>query len=318
MYLVCGEALFDVFDVSSADSPANTLRLDAIAGGSPFNVAIGLRRLGVASCLLGGISRDSLGKRLRHLLESEGVGTPFLRDYDAPTTLAMVTLDETGQPQYDFRGEGCADRLLDAAELPLLGDDVAGIHFGSYSLVVEPIGSALLELATREQGRRLITLDPNIRLNVEPDLQRWRDRIEAFAALANVIKVSDEDLERLYPETPLADTAQRWLQGGCVLAIVTRGAQGSLVFTNDAQWTVDAHPVTVQDTVGAGDTFQAALIAYLTEIGKASPAALASLSRPDIDRMLMFASAASAITCSRKGPDLPHRSDVDALLAGRP
>lgn len=318
MYLVCGEALFDVFDVSPADGAANTYQFKAVAGGSPFNVAIGLRRLGADVQFIGGLSTDSLGNRLRRLLQADGVGTQWVNATPDPTTLAMVTLDSEGHPQYDFRGTGCADRSLSPGDLPSLQAPVRGVHFGSYSLVVEPVGSSLLEWAGGLPRECLVTLDPNIRLNVEPDVTIWRTRIEAFACYADIIKVSDEDLQLLYPEIDPASVVQRWLSGRPSLVVVTRGAEGASAYTKTVDCNVPPFKIAVRDTVGAGDTFQAALIAYLDETGQASSSGIASLSETDIEAMLRFASAASAITCSRTGPDLPYRSEVNTFLADCP
>ena len=199
MYLVCGEALFDFFARSPESTPTGQVDFKAIAGGSPFNVAVGLRRLGVDTALFAGLSTDYLGQRLKQVLVNEGVSTRYLHDLDAPTTLAMVALDANGSPAYSFRGEGCADRQLHAHHLPLLGPEVRGVHVGSFSLVVQPVGDTLLALVKRESGQRLISLDPNVRLNPEPDIERWRQRIKELIPYADVIKVSDEDLELLYP-----------------------------------------------------------------------------------------------------------------------
>jgi len=311
MYLVCGEALFDVF-VAPGGTLRNRLSLDAVAGGSPFNVAVGLSRLGTPSALLTGMSRDHLGQQLRQVLEDEGVNTRYLIDFDAPTTLAMVALGANGSPVYSFRGEGCADRLPRDEHLASLSDEIRGIHVGSYSIVTAPIADTLLSLVRRESERRLISFDPNIRLNVEPDLARWRERVEAIAALAHLIKVSDEDLALLYPgETP-ESIALRWLQGGCELVVLTRGREGAQLFSRrQGEFYVEAKPVNVRDTVGAGDTFQAALLSYLHEHKLDTAAALALIQRDQLQAMLAFAVQAAAITCSRRGPDLPYRYEID-------
>lgn len=159
MYLVCGEALFDVFSLESA-ARSNELGFTAIAGGSPFNVAVGLRRLGVEAALFGGLSSDYLGARLRRVLEEEGVDCGFLVPSDAPTTLAMVGLDASGSAQYQFRGEGCADRQVRLEHLPTLDGRIRGLHVGSYTLVVTPVADTLLALVRRESGRRLVSLIP--------------------------------------------------------------------------------------------------------------------------------------------------------------
>ena len=307
MYLVCGEALFDVF-MAPAGTAHNRLTLDAIAGGSPFNVAVGLARLGTRCALFTGISSDPMGQQLRQVLSKEGVEERYLVPFDAPTTLAMVALGDNGVPSYSFRGEGCADRLPRDEHLGVLGDEVRGIHLGSYSLVTTPIADTLLALVRRESGRRLISLDPNIRLNVEPDVLRWRERIEAFAEQAHLIKVSDEDLALLYPgETP-ENVARRWLQGGSELVLLTRGGAGAQLFSRQhGELNEAARAVTLCDTVGAGDSFQAALLSYLHEHRLDSPIALAGITREQSQALLAFAVEAAALTCSRRGPDLPHR-----------
>ena len=223
MYLVCGEALFDFFSQDTADGQPATVNYKAIAGGSPFNVAVGLRRLGVDAALLAGLSTDYLGQRLRRVLEDEGVRADYLRDFDAPTTLAMVAVGANGSPHYSFRGEGCADRQLTLEHLPVLDEQVRGLHIGSFSLVVQPIGDTLLALVRRESGQRLISLDPNVRLNPQPDIEQWRARIAELAGYADLIKVSDEDLGLLYPDREPAEVIDGWLQQRCQLVFLTRG-----------------------------------------------------------------------------------------------
>ncbi|WP_421546892.1 carbohydrate kinase family protein [Pseudomonas sp. QD4] len=311
MYLVCGEALFDFFSKDDASGLTSKVNYQAIAGGSPFNVAVGLRRLGVDVGLLAGLSSDFLGRRLHQVLQEEGVRTDFLVQFEAPTTLAMVAVGADGSPQYSFRGEGCADRQLQPSHLPLLGNEVRGLHIGSFSLVVQPIGDTLQALVRRESGQRLISLDPNVRLNPQPDIGLWRQRIGSLVPHADLIKVSDEDLSLLYPDRDPAEVIQGWLQQRCQLAFLTRGGQGATVFSRaHGSWSVPARPVAIADTVGAGDTFQAALIAWLTEQQLDSPAGLAQLSKAQVDALLDFAVGAAALTCTRTGPDLPYRQQL--------
>lgn len=312
MYLVCGEALFDFFSEDDAGGRASQVNFQAIAGGSPFNVAVGLRRLGVDAALFAGLSTDYLGRRLRQVLRDEGVNPDYLLDVPAPTTLAMVALGADGVPQYSFRGEGCADRQLHLADLPELDSRVRGLHVGSFSLVVQPVADTLLVLVRRERGRRLISLDPNVRLNPAPDLEQWRQRIETLAALADLIKVSDEDLHLLYPDREPRDVIEGWLRHHCQLVFLTRGAEGATVFSRaHGHWSAPAVPIKMADTVGAGDTFQAALIAWLTERQLDSLEAVARLSREQIEQMLRFAIHAAALTCGKTGPDLPYRHQLN-------
>ena len=311
MYLVCGEALFDFFSETEADGPASQVNYKAIAGGSPFNVAVGLRRLGVESALFAGLSTDYLGRRLQQVLLNEGVSAQYLLDFDAPTTLAMVAVGANGSPHYSFRGEGCADRQLSPAHLPVLGPEVRGLHFGSFSLVVQPIADTLLALVQRESGKRLISLDPNVRLNPQPDIDLWRSRIATLVQYADLIKVSDEDLGLLYPELEPQAVIDGWLKHRCQLVFLTRGGQGAAVFSRrHGSWSMPACPVKIADTVGAGDTFQAALITWLTEQQLDSVEGLNTLSREQISGMLDFAIRAAAMTCAKTGPDLPYRQQL--------
>ncbi|MHC8354338.1 carbohydrate kinase family protein [Pseudomonas sp. LB3P81] len=311
MYLVCGEALFDFFSEDDASGLASKVNFKAIAGGSPFNVAVGLRRLGVDAALFGGLSTDYLGRRLQQVLQDEGVRADYLVDFAAPTTLAMVAVGANGSPQYSFRGEGCADRQLKPEHLPELGPEVRGLHIGSFSLVVQPIADTLLALVQRESGKRLISLDPNVRLNPEPNIDLWRSRIATLVELADLIKVSDEDLSLLYPEQDPQRVIEGWLQHRCQLVFLTRGGEGATVFSrNHGSWSVPACSVKIADTVGAGDTFQAALITWLTEQQMDSVEGVRTLAREQIDGMLKFAVQAAALTCSKTGPDLPYRQQL--------
>lgn len=311
MYLVCGEALFDFFSEDDPSGQASKLNYKALAGGSPFNVAVGLRRLGIEAALFGGVSTDFLGQRLLQVLRDEGVNPQFLVEFAAPTTLAMVAVGADGSPQYSFRGEGCADRQLTRAHLPTLGDEVRGLHVGSFSLVVQPIGDTLLALVQRESGKRLISLDPNVRLNPQPDIQLWRERVAELVKYADLIKVSDEDLHLLYPDQSPESVLEGWLQHRCQLVFLTRGGNGASVFSRQhGHWSQPAVKVVMADTVGAGDTFQAALIAWLTEQQLDSVEGLQQLTRAQIDAMLGFAIRAAAMTCGKTGPDLPYRQQL--------
>lgn len=310
-WLVCGEALFDMF---GEETPGG-FDFDARIGGSPFNVAVGLARMGRDAALFTGVGRDLLGQRLAKALAAEGVRTETLAEKAAPTTLGFVSLDEGGAAQYAFYGAGAADRGVALADIPEPAYYADGLHFGSYSLVVEPTGTTFLTLAQRERGKRLITLDPNLRLNVDPDVELWRQRVAAFAACADLVKVSDEDLRQLHPGEAQAEVAARWREGGAALVVVTGGGEGATAYGAFGEVTIPARPVTVVDTVGAGDTFQAALIAGLLETGRARREALEGMTADAAGALLDFAAAAAAITCGRRGANLPRRDELPPLSA---
>ncbi len=310
MFLSCGEALYDLFPAAGTDLG---LTLDARMGGSPFNVAVGLSRLGRDAALLAGLSRDPLGRRLERALEDEGVDTAYLVGKRNPTTLALVGLEPDGVPHYSFYGHDAADRSLGEADLPELPPSVAAMHFGSYSVVVEPTGSSLLRLARRHHEGRLIAFDPNVRLNVEPDLGRWRRRVEAFSGIADLVKLNAEELDMLFPGDGIDGAIGRWSARGVRLVVVTRGAGGALVSLRGEVFEAPGRTVEVVDTVGAGDSFQAALLCALDELGRATKAGLSEITLDECRRVVDFATAAAALTCTRRGAGLPRRSDLPDL-----
>ena len=315
MFLSCGEALYDLFPSSETDSG---FVFDARIGGSPFNVAIGLSRLGRGSGLFTGLSSDPLGRRLEQTLKDEGVETAWLVSKPNQTTLALVGLGPDGVPQYSFYGHDAADCSVGEADLPDVPESVTAMHFGSYSLVVEPTGSSLLQLARRHQDGKLIAYDPNPRMNVDPDVNRWRRRVEAFSGLADLIKVSDEDLEVLYPGDAIDSTISRWNARGVQMIVVTRGGDGALVSLRGEVFEAPGRTVEVVDTVGAGDSFQAALLCGLDELGKATKPGLSEVSLDECRRVVDFAMEAAAMTCTRRGADLPRRSDLPGLRGPAP
>jgi fructokinase len=307
MFVVCGEALMDVF--ATGDTAAG-LALDAHVGGSPFNAAVGLARLGQPVAFFSAVSRGFLGERLMRALATEGVNTSAVRRNDAPTTLGLVGLDVDGVPSYAFYGEGCADRQLTPDALDELPQGMRCIHLGSYATVVEPIGSTLRALVDREHERTLIAYDPNIRLNVEPDLARWRDMLEWMLPRTHLLKISEEDLQLLLPDTCPEDFAAAALRRGVALVAVTRGTDGAMAWTPRAHAGVPTVQVELIDTVGAGDTFQAALLTWLDEHDTLSVPALRALSVAELESALGFAARAAAVTCSRRGADMPRRNEL--------
>ncbi|HEY8017726.1 MAG TPA: carbohydrate kinase [Dongiaceae bacterium] len=309
MILVAGEALFDLF-VSADDGSG--FAFDARPGGSPFNVAIGLARLGQSTAFLGGLSVDFLGGRLMRLLAAEGVGTNFIQHRRQPTTLSVVGLNSEGAAAYAFTGDG-ADRVVLADDIPALPADCRAIHLGSFSAVLEPIGSSLDSLLRRESGRRLIAYDPNIRITIEPDIEVWRRKLESLLPLVHLLKISLEDFNLLFPGADPSQMARRWLGRGPRLVVLTRGSEGAWGWTATAEVEMAAVPTELVDTVGAGDSYQAALLAGLAETWRLNPTALSALTPANLAQLLAFAGTAAAITCSRRGADLPRRNELPPL-----
>jgi fructokinase len=313
MILICGEALVDLF--VSRDEYGN-LATRAVPGGSPFNVAVGLRRLGEAAAFCGGLSSDAFGQALYAKLETENVDLSYVLRSPCLSTISVIATDAGGHPSYSFHGEGKADRQVAVSDLPQdLPDTIGTITFGSYSLAVPPVGDALLALAKRESGRRIISIDPNVRPTVTPDMLDWRARFEAFLPHANIIKVSEEDLQIAYPGTDFTSLVALWHEAGPSLVTITHGAHGATgFFRRRAPVTVSGRHVQVVDSVGAGDSFHAALLASLSRMGRLHVETLSQLSEIEMRQALEYAVVASSITCTRAGADGPTSAEVSAVL----
>lgn len=308
MFLVCGEALFDFFLETDSGPAAATFA--ARAGGSPFNVAIGLSRLGIRSGLLTGLSDDLLGQRLVAVLRAEDVSTDYAIATDRPTTLSLVGLDAAGVPAYQFYDNGSADTGVTAADLPRIGPEIVGLHFGSYSLAAAPVADAFAALAAAERAR-FITLDPNVRPTVEPDMDIWRERLAVLYPLATLVKISAEDLDLLRPGLSAEHFAADLLGQGVKLVVVTDGGEAARGWAaNGATGRATPPKVRIIDTVGAGDTFQAALIAQLVGEADGPVRTIEALDSGRLARILDYAARAAAITCSRRGADLPRAAEL--------
>ncbi len=308
MILCCGEALIDMI-------PHLTLTgVDGFVphvGGSVFNTAIGLGRLGVPVGFLSGISTDLFGQQLVAALQASGVDTSCLLRSERLSTLAFVTMTN-GQAGYKFFDENSAGRMLVPADLPALPDSVSTLYFGGISLCAEPAADTYAALAAREAGRRLIMLDPNIRPGFIPDAARYRARIEKMIALAQIVKVSDEDLNWLLPgPQSLDDKAAELQRMGPALVLVTRGKDGARVrLKGGAFLQVEAPPVKVVDTIGAGDTFNAGFLAKAAELGCLSIDAFPTMTEDQVLQALQFAVRVAALTVSRAGADAPWRREL--------
>ena len=307
MFVVAGEALMDVF--TGATTPTG-IALDARIGGSPLNVAFGLARMGQKVAFLGGLSNGELGNRLLDALRAEGVSLDAVHRSDAPTTISLIGVDAKGVPEYAFYGTGAADRTLPLAALQRMPADARVLHVGSYTMVVGDTAATQRALIDQVHGKMVVSYDPNLRLNVEPELAVWRDTLEWMLPRTDVLKLSDEDLGLLYPGIDPAAFAADCLGKGAGLVALTRGGKGA--FAWHASGTVDVPPVKVDviDTVGAGDTFQATLLTRLDELGALSPAGVRGMGAETLLDAMRFASEAAAITCSRRGADLPRRAEM--------
>jgi fructokinase len=309
MILVAGEALIDMLPATDADG-ARLLR--PAPGGSPFNVALALGRLGAPVRFLCPLSRDAFGRELRATLAGSAVDLSACPETDALSTIGFVTTDpSTGRNDYAFYTNETAGCALSVSDLPLpLNPATRAVHVGSFSIAVEPFGSAIDALVEALPRDRVLSLDPNIRPFLIPDRSSFLKRLTRLLARADLVKLSLEDLQWLHPGSTQEDVAAQILSQGASLVVITLGAEGAIAFTSGLRVRAKAPPTEVVDTVGAGDTFQAALLAWLFERGALERERIRGLGEGDLQSMLAFACAAAALNCARPGCDPPRRSEL--------
>lgn len=306
MIVCCGEALIDMLPRTT------TLGEDAYApyaGGAIFNTAIALGRLGVPTGFFTGLSDDMMGDILRKTLRESGVDYSYCATLSRPTTVAFVKLVD-GHATYAFYDEGTAGRMITEAELPVLGDACEALHFGAISLIPEPCGSTYEALLAREHEKRVISLDPNIRPGFIKDKDAHMARIRRMAAMTDIVKFSDEDLAWFGLEGDEDALARYWLHHGAKLVVVTRGAEGAVGYTASHKVTVPSERVSVVDTVGAGDTFDAGVLASLKMQNLLTKQQVGALSEDQIAKVLALGAKAAAVTVSRAGANPPWAKEI--------
>ncbi len=310
MILCCGEALIDMLP-SKIDGVTGYI---PHTGGAVFNTAIALGRLGVNVGLLTGLSNDLFGERLIVALRESHVDTSNVVLSERPTTLAFVEF-VGGNATYSFFDENSAGRMLSPKDLPQQSTSIKGLFFGGISLVLEPCGETYLELARKEAFGRVICLDPNIRTGFIQDSGRYRRRLEAMIGLADIVKVSDEDLHWIHPgSTSLPQKMEQLLEAGPSVVILTQGRAGATVLTkNGTHLTVPSEEVLVADTVGAGDTFNAGFLAHLHQHGLFSKKALRTAPTSALYDAVSYGNRAAAVTVSRPGANPPWMNELTDL-----
>ncbi len=308
MILCCGEALIDMIP-----KPTHVERDGFVpySGGAVFNTAIGLGRLGIQVGMLSGVSNDLFGQQLVATLGASHVDTATLIRSDRPTTLAFVQLTD-GHATYTFYDENSAGRMIVADDLPALSDDVSALYFGGISLCAEPAAATYEALLQREAGDRVVMLDPNIRPGFIQDIAKYRARLDRMVALSDIVKVSDEDLNWIYPGTEaLTEKLEKLRKAGPSVVILTRGGEGASAFlANGFDVSVPVNKVTVVDTVGAGDTFNSGVLASLAEQGLMTKAGLRGASSAAVEQALSFGAKVAAVTVSRAGANPPWRNEL--------
>jgi fructokinase len=310
--VVAGEALVDL--VAEDDG-----RFRAVPGGSPANVAVGLARLGVRTHMLARLGTGRFGRIIREHLSRNGVGLDLAVDSSEPATLAVVSLDADGRAAYDFYVDGTADWGWSPAELPAsFPAETIAFCTGSLAVALEPGATVITDLMRRAAAAGVsVVLDPNLRPALLGERAAARRRLEAQIAVADVVKVSDEDLAWVAPEESAADVAARWLDLGPKLVVLTRGADGAWAGTLDgARVDVAAYPIDVVDTVGAGDAFTAGLVDGLRRydlLGGEARDRLGRCTDATVQAVVERATLVAGLTCARRGADPPTAAEVAAV-----
>lgn len=308
MILCCGEALIDMLPMSTSDG------IDGYvphAGGAVFNTAITLGRLGVRAGMLAGLSSDIFGQQLRKALMGSHVDISFAVSTNRPTTLAFVQLTN-GHATYSFYDENSAGRMLLPDDLPTLPSEVSALYFSGISLASEPGAEAYASLCKKEAANRVVMVDPNIRPSFISDETAFRVRMDRMLAEADIVKVSDEDLNwMVVGPASFREKVGVILDKGPKMLVITRGGEGAFAYTScGEEVSVPSVKVAVRDTVGAGDTFNGGFLAKLAEMGLLSKDRLSEISREEISEALSLGAKVASINVSREGANPPWANEL--------
>jgi len=298
---VCGEVLIDLIPGSDGVRVAHV-------GGGPANTAKALARLGHDVQFIDGISSDQYGQMSRNELLNDEVKLDLALKSDKPTCTAEVTLAADGGGSYVFNIDGTAtfDFSLDWLPDPSRYKPQV-LHIGTLVTVIEPGADVLYDWAIRVAEFAPIVYDPNIRPSVMGDRDRYQASVEKWAAISSVIKVSDDDVEWLYPGESVESVAQRWINDGAALVVITRGINGLLGVSAGGSVEVPGVKIEVADTVGAGDTVGAIIVEAMIEKG------ILNLTDEVLKATLHRAAVAAGITCSRKGAQPPYKHELKGI-----
>jgi fructokinase len=311
MLLSCGDALIDFLPGKTADG--RDAYVPSI-GGSCLNVAVTMARLDAPAGLVGGISTDLFGNMIADYATRSNVDLRYATRSADGTTLAFVRFIG-GEPRYAFYDEGTAAQRWTYRRGSIPFASIDAIHTGSTTLVHGPASSETLAMITDARGSTTISFDPNCRPTLVLDKSDYVRRMDAFAALADIVRMSDVDFDFLYSGGSHQERARALLEGGASLVVVTHGERGIAAWHRKAGLVeVTPPPVEMIDTIGAGDSFQGALLVALRDMGRIGTAAIGSLSVDELRRALDFAAGCAALTCGRVGADPPNRSEILRLL----
>jgi fructokinase len=310
MILSCGDALIDFVPVKAADG-CEAVR--PAVGGSCLNIAVGLARLGTATGFVGGISTDLFGRMIAEHALASSVDLRYATRSEYHTTLAFVRI-VAGESRYAFYDAETASANWTYQRGSIPFDTIDAVHVGSTTLVHDRGAAEVGGLIADAKATTTISFDPNCRPNLVQDRQAYRTRMSSFADSADIVRMSDVDFDYLFGKEAFATRAKSLLARGASLIVITRGTKGALAWHGRLEAIeVGAPGVDVVDTIGAGDSFQAALLFALQKLGRLERAKLQTIGADDLRRSLAFACKCAALTCTRPGADPPRYSEVNGV-----
>ncbi len=307
MLLACGDALIDFVPTRDKDGREAVL---PVVGGSCLNVAIGLARLGASTGFVGGISSDMFGQMIASHAEASSVVLGYATRSDQQATLAFARIVD-GETSYAFYDNGTASQNWTYRRGSIPFESIEVVHVGSTTLVNDKGAAETLALIADATASSTIAFDPNCRPNLVGDKPTYLARMAEVAASADLIKMSDVDFSYLFGDEPYQARAGKLLEQGASLVVITRGKDGAIAWHRTAgQVEVTAPKVSVVDTIGAGDSFQAALLFALHKQGRLRRPQLAALGTDELRRALSFAADCAGLTCTRPGADPPWAREM--------
>lgn len=300
MVVSLGEALIDFVSQKG-------LSFDGFPGGSPYNTAVAISRLGTECQFLGRVGKDLFGEQLLDYLKINSVGTGLVVRTDDKSTLSFVRKQKDGQAQYAFFSNDTADRNWTGGELDSINipESARIIHFGSISLSQEPGGTQIELFLKKQAGKMMLSFDPNIRPSLVQQRDKYMKRFTDLCGISEVVKLSDEDLQWLYPELNTETALDKLIKLGPSLIALTVGSEGALIINNKHRVIVPIIKGVISDTIGAGDTFHGALLNYLHKNKWFTREKLNQLTFGELKALGSYANKAAGINCTRPGADPP-------------
>jgi fructokinase len=313
MIVTIGEALIDFIYV---DEGLNQM-YKPVPGGSPMNTSIALSRLEIPSAFISGISIDMFGKMLSKHLSDNNIDINTTIHKDNPTTLAFAKI-VNGIAEYAFFANNSADRSITESEIQTAIDTLptspSCFQIGSISLLLEPGATAIYSIIRNRDPNIPVSFDPNIRASLVNDRESFLTRLEDLFRHSDIVKISDEDIRWIFPKLSLETAAKKILQFGVSVCVITAGKKGVYWFSQNIQEYLAARDIKLVDTIGAGDTFHAGLLAFLYLSGNISREKLKNISQENAVKALRYASMAAEINCCRQGANPPSTAELKKEL----